>query len=104
MVLSFFYSCLTFNFSRPFVQRLDPELQRTILVCTKFDNRVKELRDSECADRYLAGEGIPQSKLPFFVSLPLKRNLDSRHFKTEINECYLRDYQELLTCRFNEEK
>eukprot|EP01127_Copromyxa_protea_P016077 TRINITY_DN4719_c0_g1_i5.p1 TRINITY_DN4719_c0_g1~~TRINITY_DN4719_c0_g1_i5.p1 ORF type:complete len:420 (-),score=58.56 TRINITY_DN4719_c0_g1_i5:1350-2609(-) len=88
--------------SRPLVRRIDPLFTRTIIVNTKFDNRVKELRDAESANKYLCGEGLPDGKRPFFISMPLRRNLDPQRFRDEIDECYFRDYQELLWARFNE--
>lgn len=51
--------------SRPLVQRVDPNFSRTILVNTKFDNRVKELRDKNSADGYLTGENLPEGVKPF---------------------------------------
>lgn len=35
------------------VKRIDPQFTRSILVNTKFDNRVKELRDPESANKVL---------------------------------------------------
>ena len=63
---------------------------------TKFDNRVKELRDSDSAAMYLKGEGLPENSKLYFISLPYRRNLDDRRFQDEINECYLKDVDELL--------
>lgn len=37
------------------MQRVDPGFSRTILVNTKFDNRVKEFRDKESAEKYMKG-------------------------------------------------
>eukprot|EP01126_Amoeba_proteus_P059029 TRINITY_DN7681_c0_g1_i3.p1 TRINITY_DN7681_c0_g1~~TRINITY_DN7681_c0_g1_i3.p1 ORF type:complete len:528 (-),score=130.82 TRINITY_DN7681_c0_g1_i3:1432-3015(-) len=90
--------------SRPLIKTVDPEFSRTILVNTKFDNRVKELRDFESANKYLEGEGLPSWKRPFFISMPLRRNLDPKRFAEEIDECYLQDFQDLLRINFNEEK
>lgn len=36
--------------------------------------------------------------------MPIRRNLDPRRFKEEIDECYLTDYKELLRIKFDEEK
>jgi hypothetical protein len=52
----------------------------------------------------LIGEGLPADKIPFFISMPIRRNLDPRRFKEEIDECYLGDYKELLRIRFDEER
>jgi hypothetical protein len=75
---------------------VDPKFERTILVNTKFDNRVKELRDPQSAASYLSGEGFANNALPYFISLPYRRNLDDKKFQDEISECYLRDIDELL--------
>ncbi|KAL6054695.1 putative Interferon-induced GTP-binding protein Mx2 [Balamuthia mandrillaris] len=90
--------------SRPIVRRFDPQFSRTVLVNTKFDNRVKELRKKESADKYLMGENLPPGKKPFFISLPVRRNLDSDRFRDAIKEVYLQDYQTLLEVRFDEDK
>jgi GTPase SAR1 family protein len=45
--------------SRPIVQQIDPYFERTVLVSTKFDNRLKELQDGVSADKYLAGDHHP---------------------------------------------
>lgn len=88
--------------SRQFVQRVDPNLERTVLVCTKFDNRVKELRDAESANGYLAAEGLPGHIKPFFVSLPVQRNLSVPHrFQQAIVERHMSDYQCLADIEFD---
>ncbi|XP_049849889.1 dynamin-like protein C [Schistocerca gregaria] len=89
--------------SRPLISRIDPDFERTLIVNTKFDNRVKELRDSASANKYLRGEGLPQSKRPFFISMPVRRNLSPAQFKAEMRECYLQDLRTLLTVGFDEE-
>lgn len=71
---------------------------------TKFDNRVKELRSPEAAAKYLAGENLPEGKKPFFISLPVRRNLDSERFREGIKDCYLDDYRRLLEIKFDEEQ
>eukprot|EP01132_Coremiostelium_polycephalum_P003597 gene3597-4479_t len=90
--------------SRPLVRKIDPNFSRTILINTKFDNRVKELRTRESAHKYLEGEGIITQKKPFFISLPLKRNLDPPRFKEAMKECYLEDYRKLLEVNFDENR
>lgn len=71
---------------------------------TKFDNRVKELRTPESAAKYLSGENLPEDKKPFFISLPVRRNLDSERFREAIKSCYLDDYRRLLEIKFDEEQ
>ncbi|GAM21736.1 hypothetical protein SAMD00019534_049110, partial [Acytostelium subglobosum LB1] len=90
--------------SRPLVKKIDQEFGRTILVNTKFDNRVKELRSRESAHKYLEGEGIVASKKPFFISLPLKRNLEPHRFKEAMKDSYLEDYRKLLEVNFDENR
>ena len=88
--------------SRPIVQRVDPNFERTILVNTKFDNRVKELRNPAGANKYLNGENLPLGKKPFFISLPVKRDLSPEKFQEEIRRCYIEDYKSLLSVNFDE--
>jgi GTPase SAR1 family protein len=90
--------------SRPLVRQVDPDFSRTILVNTKFDNRVKEFRDAESTNKYLQGENLPSGKKPFFISMPVRRNLDPRHFADAMKECYLTDYRQLLNVRFDEKR
>jgi GTPase SAR1 family protein len=90
--------------SRPLVRTIDPNFSRTVLVNTKFDNRVKELRDSDSANKYLVGENLPAGKRPFFVSMPVRRNLDPQRFSDQIKEAYLADYRQLLGVRFDDKK
>lgn len=52
------------NGFRPMVKRIDPGFARSILVNTKFDNRVKELRDPESANKV-------RSVMGFFLIEPL---------------------------------
>lgn len=88
--------------SRPIVAQVDPLFQRTVLVNTKFDNRVKELRDAEQSNSYLKGEGLPEGKRPFFISMPVRRNLDPQRFKDQMKESYLNDMRNLLMTDFDE--
>jgi hypothetical protein len=74
----------------------DPELERTILINSKFDNRVKEFSSAEMALEYLAGEDLPASAIPFFISLPVQRNLSPQAMQDEIKRCHLKDYKKLL--------
>jgi hypothetical protein len=91
--------------SRPFVARVDPLFLRTIFVMTKFDNRVKELRGPEEANAYLAGENLPAGSRPFFISMPVRRNLsNANRFKDSMKECYMKDFETLASSRFDEER
>ena len=71
------------------------------MVNTKFDNRVKELRNKAAADNYLIGENLPSNVKPFFISLPVRRNLDSYRFKDSIRDSFLDDYEKLLEVNFD---
>eukprot|EP01117_Protostelium_nocturnum_P012903 TRINITY_DN4779_c0_g1_i2.p1 TRINITY_DN4779_c0_g1~~TRINITY_DN4779_c0_g1_i2.p1 ORF type:complete len:736 (+),score=227.12 TRINITY_DN4779_c0_g1_i2:69-2276(+) len=90
--------------SRPMARSIDPDFSRTILVNTKFDNRVKELRNKESANKYMTGENLPSSSKPFFVSMPLRRDLESSRFRDEIRNAFLDDYSKLLDVQFDEER
>lgn len=89
--------------SRPIAREIDPDFSRTILINTKFDNRVKELRNKESADKYMTGENLPPNTRPFFISMPVRRNLDSNRFKNAIRDSFLEDYQKLLESEFDED-
>eukprot|EP01101_Sappina_pedata_P002287 TRINITY_DN12531_c0_g1_i1.p1 TRINITY_DN12531_c0_g1~~TRINITY_DN12531_c0_g1_i1.p1 ORF type:complete len:934 (-),score=360.41 TRINITY_DN12531_c0_g1_i1:13-2775(-) len=90
--------------SRPLVRSIDPMFHRTVLVNTKFDNRVKELRTKQQAETYLRGEGLPPNKRPCFISLPLARNLDPEEYKQEMRDAYISDYSHLLNVHFDEKR
>jgi len=90
--------------SRPFVVDFDQNLERTILIQTKFDNRVKEFNNGEMANKYLDGEGITEKKRPYFISLPIKRTTNKEEYLKMVKERYLDDYKSLLNVGFNEDK
>lgn len=97
--------------ARPLVQEVDPTFSRTILINTKFDNRLKELVSASMANRYLSGEEDPaladsckKKKAPFFISLPVRRGLSPREFRDAIREAYLDDYGRLLELGFDEKR
>ena len=53
------------------IQEVDPHFQRTIVVSSKFDNRMKEFGERWEVDRYLSAAGyLHQNVQPFFVALP----------------------------------
>ncbi|KAL0037146.1 hypothetical protein WJX79_002609 [Trebouxia sp. C0005] len=58
------------------IQEVDPNFQRTVVVASKFDNRLKEFAERWEVDRYLSATGYlhPNAK-PFFVALPKDRSL-----------------------------
>ncbi|BFU20479.1 dynamin family protein [Entamoeba histolytica HM-1:IMSS-B] len=91
--------------SRPLVKEVDPNFNRTVLINTKFDNRVKELTDTQTVANYLNGdELIIGDKKPFFISLPCKRNIPMEQFADYIIDSYISDYRQLLEIGFDETK
>lgn len=55
----------------PVVQEVDPALSRTIIVASKFDNRLKEFGERWEVDKYLgAGGYLPREANLFFIALP----------------------------------
>ncbi|KAK9789025.1 hypothetical protein WJX73_002091 [Symbiochloris irregularis] len=81
------------------IQQVDPHCQRTVMVCSKFDNRVKEFAERWEVDRYLSASGYLNSTVrPFFVALPKDRSTStSQQWRQSIQEvdrgilAYLRD-------------
>ncbi|GMH41703.1 hypothetical protein BSKO_09613 [Bryopsis sp. KO-2023] len=56
------------------VMEVDPNFQRTVVVASKFDNRLKEFRHQWEVDKYLSATGyLPPNVKPFFVALPKDR-------------------------------
>ena len=89
--------------SRPLIQRVDPELSRTIIVISKLDNRLKELNEEKEANEYFSslGEYLPgrdeASKPPvFFISLPIRRDYDETEYKEALRKTYLADFKKIL--------
>lgn len=60
------------------VQELDPQYQRTVIVASKFDNRLKEFGERWEVDKYLSATGyLPANVKPFFIALPKERNIQT---------------------------
>ncbi|KAL3682881.1 hypothetical protein R1sor_000903 [Riccia sorocarpa] len=56
------------------VRSIDPNLRRTIVVVSKFDNRLKEFAEKWEVERYLSAGGyLGDTARPFFVALPKER-------------------------------
>ena len=52
-------------------EKLDPSFSRTVIVSSKFDNRLKELNERWEVDKYLSASGyLPPTVSPFFIALP----------------------------------
>ena len=53
------------------IQEVDPTFHRTVVVSSKFDNRLKEFGERWEVDRYLSAAGyLNQNVQPYFVALP----------------------------------
>jgi hypothetical protein len=75
------------------VQQVDPSFNRTIMVASKFDNRLKELTHQREVDAYLSASGyLPSGVVPFFVALP---KADSQAYKVKSNAEWRRAIQEV---------
>ncbi|XP_012441423.1 dynamin-related protein 5A [Gossypium raimondii] len=107
------------------IREIDPTFRRTVIVVSKFDNRLKEFSDRWEVDRYLSASGyLGETTRPFFVALPkdrstvsndefrrqisqvdsevlghlrdgIKGGYDEEKFKPYIGFCSLREYLEL---------
>ncbi|KAI3466105.1 hypothetical protein Pfo_022768 [Paulownia fortunei] len=81
------------------VREIDPAFRRTVIVVSKFDNRLKEFSDRCEVDRYLSASGyLGENTRPFFVALPKERStVSNEEFRRQISQvdtevlCYLRD-------------
>ncbi|CAI9088674.1 OLC1v1023076C2 [Oldenlandia corymbosa var. corymbosa] len=80
------------------IREIDPTFRRTIIVVSKFDNRLKEFGDRWEVDRYLSASGyLGENTRPFFVALPKERSAVSNdEFRRQISQvdaevlCHLR--------------
>ncbi|KAA8523913.1 hypothetical protein F0562_010336 [Nyssa sinensis] len=70
------------------IREIDPTLRRTVIVVSKFDNRLKEFSDRWEVDRYLSASGyLGESTCPFFVALPKDRSTVSNdEFRRQISQ------------------
>ncbi|KAL0306516.1 UNVERIFIED_CONTAM: Dynamin-related protein 5A [Sesamum radiatum] len=80
------------------IREIDPAFRRTIIVVSKFDNRLKEFSDRWEVDRYLSASGyLGENTRPFFVALPKDRSTVSNdEFRRQISQVFgcLRDHLE----------
>ncbi|GAB2230784.1 hypothetical protein Droror1_Dr00015076 [Drosera rotundifolia] len=69
------------------VREIDPTFRRTVVVVSKFDNRLKEFNDRWEVDRYLSASGyLGENIHPFFVALPKDRNtISNEEFRKQIS-------------------
>jgi succinate dehydrogenase flavin-adding protein (antitoxin of CptAB toxin-antitoxin module) len=92
---------------RPMVQKVDPNFERTIIVTTKFNNRINQFRSKEEVDAYMSTDGQLTGKSVFFISLPSghnTRDLAEEEFKEKIMDTYINDYKQLCRIEFDIEK
>ncbi|KAL0353765.1 UNVERIFIED_CONTAM: Dynamin-related protein 5A [Sesamum angustifolium] len=70
------------------IREIDPAFRRTIIVVSKFDNRLKEFSDRWEVDRYLSASGyLGENTRPFFVALPKDRSTVSNdEFRRQISQ------------------
>lgn len=95
---------------RPLVLQVDPKLERTLFISTKFNNRLNQFRDANEAETFMKSSQSPSFSLTdnevsgpttitnFFMSLPSgpqARNLSDDQFKNSIRDFYLKDFFQL---------
>ncbi|KDP20233.1 hypothetical protein JCGZ_08632 [Jatropha curcas] len=91
------------------IREIDPTFRRTIIVVSKFDNRLKEFSDRWEVDRYLSASGyLGESTRPFFVALPKDRstisNDEFRRQITQVDSEVLRHLRDGIKGGFDEDK
>lgn len=91
------------------IREIDPTFRRTVIVVSKFDNRIKEFTDRWEVDRYLSASGyLGDNTHPFFVALPKDRTTVSNdEFRRQISQVdseILRQLREGIKGGFDEEK
>ncbi|XP_057968663.1 dynamin-related protein 5A [Malania oleifera] len=91
------------------IREIDPTFKRTVIVVSKFDNRLKEFSDRWEVDRYLGASGyLGENTRPYFVALPKDRSTASNEeFRRQISLVdidILRHLRESVKGGFDEEK
>ncbi|KAG2439371.1 hypothetical protein HXX76_004729 [Chlamydomonas incerta] len=91
------------------VQEVDPYFQRTVIVASKFDNRLKEFAERWEVDKYLSATGyLPPNVRPFFVALPKDRVIQSsaewRRSMTEVDTAIYKHMRDGIKGGFDEER
>nr|XP_043630910.1 dynamin-related protein 5A-like [Erigeron canadensis] len=91
------------------IREIDPTLRRTIIVVSKFDNRLKEFTDRWEVDSYLSASGyLGENTRPFFVALPKDKTIVSNdEFRRQIAQVdvdILHHLQKSVKGGFDEEK
>ncbi|CAK9138239.1 unnamed protein product [Ilex paraguariensis] len=91
------------------IREIDPTFRRTIVVVSKFDNRLKEFNDRWEVDRYLSTSGyLGENTRPYFVALPKERSTVSNDvFRRQISQVdaeVLHHLRDSVKGGFDEEK
>ncbi|KAJ7561344.1 hypothetical protein O6H91_03G024700 [Diphasiastrum complanatum] len=91
------------------VRAIDPSLQRTIIVVSKFDNRLMEFSERWEVDKYFSAGGyLGDIAQPFFVALPKDKvfatNEDFRSQIANVDMEVMHHLRENVVGGFNEEK
>ncbi|KAG2498836.1 hypothetical protein HYH03_003029 [Edaphochlamys debaryana] len=91
------------------VQEVDPYFQRTVIVASKFDNRLKEFGERWEVDKYLSATGyLPPNVRPFFVALPKDRAIQSsaewRRSMAEVDQAIFKHLRDGIKGGFDEER
>ncbi|RWR96236.1 dynamin-related protein 5A [Cinnamomum micranthum f. kanehirae] len=91
------------------IREIDPSFRRTIIVVSKFDNRLKEFSDRWEVDRYLSASGyLGDNTHPYFVALPKDRGtISNEEFRRQISQVdaeVLRHLRDSISGGFDEEK
>ncbi|KAL9680690.1 hypothetical protein QQ045_018576 [Rhodiola kirilowii] len=91
------------------VREVDPSFRRSIIVVSKFDNRLKEFSDRWEVDRYLSASGyLGEHTRPFFVALPKDKstvsNFEFRRQIAQVDTEVLQHLQDGVNGGFDEEK
>lgn len=93
------------------VQEVDPHYTRTVMVASKFDNRLKEFNERWEVDKYFSASGyLPPTVKPFFVALPKDRasgsasSADWRRAIQEVDGGVKQHLRQSITGGFDEER
>ncbi|KAJ3686934.1 hypothetical protein LUZ61_016098 [Rhynchospora tenuis] len=91
------------------IREIDPTFKRTIIVVSKFDNKLKEFTERWEIDSYLSAKGyLGNNTHPFFVALPKDRGtITNEGFRKQIHQVdndVLRHLRENIKGGFSEEK
>ncbi|KAL5715463.1 Dynamin-related protein 5A [Ranunculus cassubicifolius] len=91
------------------IREIDPSFKRTLIVVSKFDNRLKEFTEKWEVDRYLSASGyLGDNTHPFFVALPKDRGtISNEEFRRQISQVdteVIRHLREGVNGGFDEDK